>query len=193
MITFNYGGKSFDLRNTPDELTLVEFEQIFNIQNRPNNKDQNIQNHFEVFELLGVPDEILDKMTQKEFIEAVEAFNTYEIDNTAPKEVVVGKRKYIAYEGEEFEFGARDLSLIEKAANLGDGHFPSYVLAIIFKDEELTRVEHKDWNHIKHKATIFRKELSAKEALPYLGRVARRTVSVLDNLNKPKEDGPQED
>lgn len=186
MIELNYAGETFELRNEPKELTLKEFENYYNIVNDPKYENRQIDKYFKVFEMMGVPDEILDALDQEEFVKLVNAFNNYKIDTKLKRKIKVGKRSYVAFEGKaaDFKFMARDISLIERAANLEDGHFPSWVLAVMFKDEELTPTEHKDWSHIKHKQKLFLENLMSDVALPYISRFARRQVKTMENLQK---------
>jgi hypothetical protein len=184
MLEIKHGDEIFELRNTPDELTLNEFDMIFSTVNRLG-KDT-ITKYFEVFEFLKVPDLVLDSLDQEEFINMVKNFNDYQLPNVVPKEVVVNKRTYTSFEGDEFIFKARDISLIEQAQLKNDGHFPSWVVAILFKDVELTNTEHRDWTHIKHKAEQFRKHLTAAEAAPFMVRVVRRQLNELEEATDEK-------
>jgi len=179
MIEINYGEEVYELRNTPEELTLNEFDTIYSITNRTGN--DTITKYFQVFEFLKVPNDVLDSLSQKEFIDMVREFNDYELPNDVVNEVVVNNRTYKSFDGDEFEFKARDISLIEQAQLLNDGKFPSWVVAILFKDVDLTNTEHRDWAHIKHKAELFRKNLKACDAVPFMVRVVRRQMSELDD------------
>jgi len=178
MIELKYGDEVYQLKNTPDEIKLGEFEKIFNIANNP--QLEPMGKYFAIFELLEVPDEVLDSMNQQEFIDAVQAWNSYDLNNEPLPFVEVGGRRYVSFEGEEFIFMARDISLIEKSAASGDGHFPSTVMAILFKDDQLTPTEHRDNAHIKHKAKLFRENLTADMAVPFLARVARRQIESVE-------------
>lgn len=180
MIQFNYGSEEvYELPNEPKEMSLGQFEKIFNITN--NDNLGLIEKYMKVFEMLGLPDEVLDSMNQQEFVEAVKKFNDYMIHPTTESKIEINGHTYVSFAGEEFEFMAKDLMKIEKAAISGDGHFPSMLMAILFKDESLTNTEHYTDAHIKHKAKLFREHLTADMCLPYLARVARRTVTTLED------------
>jgi len=189
MLEINYGDKVYELRNAPDELTLNEFDTIFSIVNRQGNDV--VSKYFEVFEMLKVPNDVLDSLNQKEFLDTVRSFNDYELPKDVPDEIVVNGRTYKSFEGVEFEFKARDISLIEQAQLKYDGHFPSWVVAILFKDVDLTNTEHRDWNHIKHKAELFRKQLKSDVAAPFMVRVMRRQLAELNESTDESKDGTE--
>jgi hypothetical protein len=189
MLLIKCGEEEFELRNEPNELTLKEFDNIFSIVNRPD--VDRISSYFEMFELLGVPNSILDNLTQKEFIEMVKSYNDYEIPNTVVQELEINGRKYSSYIGKEFEFKARDISLIEQAQAKADNRFPSWIMAILYKDSELGRNEHFDWNHIKHKANLFRDNVTSDIVAPLMVRIARRQIKTIEEgvNNKDLENG----
>ena len=176
MIELKYGNEVYELRNTPDELTLNEFDIIFSLVN--SQRDDNVSKYFQVFSFLKVPDKVLDSLSQKEFIELVKNFNDYQLPNDLVEVIEINGRIYRTMnEGDTFEFKARDISLLEQAQLKNDGHFPSWIAAILYKDEQLTNTEHRDWTHIKHKAELFRKNVKAAVVIPYLVRVAKKQIS----------------
>lgn len=180
MLEIKYGTETYTFRNTPAEITLGEFDKIFTINYRQGS--DNITKFFEVFEFIGVPNEVLDSLNQKEFYEAVKAYNDFIMPTEVVKEFEVNGRKYLSFDGDEFELKARDISLIEQAQLKNDGHFPSWVAAIILKDEQLTNTEHRDWTHIKYKAEQFRKHLTAGDVAPLVARFARRQLNQLSEV-----------
>lgn len=192
MLIIKCGEESFELRNEPNELTLKEFDNIHSIVDRP--QGDQVTKFFEILESMGVPEYILDNLTQKEFIEAVKLYNDYEMPNELKQEIEVNGRKYVLFTGEEFEFKARDISYIEQAQLKQDKRFPSWVMAILYKDEELGRNEHYDWNHIKHKANLFRDNLKTDIVVPLMARLVRRKVKDLEEgvSQKDIENGVQD-
>lgn len=186
MIELNYGGETFELRNEPHELTLKEFELYYEIVNNPKYQGRDIDKYFKIFEMLGVPDEFLDALDQEEFVNLVNAFGNYQMPTKLKKKIKIGNRTYVAFKGkeEDFKFMARDIASIERAANLGDGHFPSWMMAVLYKDDQLTNTEHRDWSHIKHKQKLFLENLMADEAVPYIARFARRQVKAMENIEE---------
>jgi hypothetical protein len=55
-------------------------------------------------------------------------------------------------------------------------NFPAYILAVLFKDDALTKNEHYVESHLKHKCSLFAENLTADIAMPYLSLVAKRTL-----------------
>jgi len=181
MININYNGGTFQLRNEPNEIKLKEFEGVYNALN--NDNLSGFEKYFKVFEVMGVPSDYLEAIDDEELMELIKAFNDIEVSNPIPaKSIEIGGRNYVAYEGEEFKFSAKDLVEIEKAAKRGVTNFPSYCLAVIFKDDQLTPTEHRTSAHINHKASIFADNLSADFAIPYLSLIAKRTLKNLEKV-----------
>jgi hypothetical protein len=181
MININYNGGTFQLRNEPNEIKLKEFEGIYNALN--DDKLSGFEKYFKVFEVMGVPSEYLEAIEDNELIDLIKAFNDITVNNPTPaKSIEIGSRNYVAYEGEEFKFSAKDLVEIEKAAKRGVSNFPSYCLAVIFKDDQLTPTEHRTKAHIEHKAALFADNISADFAIPYLSLIAKRTLKNLEQV-----------
>jgi hypothetical protein len=181
MININYNGGTFQLRNEPNEIKLKEFEGVYNALN--DDKLSGFEKYFKVFEVMGVPADYLEAINDDELMELIKAFNDITVSNPIPvKSIEIGGRNYVAYEGDEFKFSAKDLVEIEKAAKRGCTNFPSYCLAVIFKDDQLTPTEHRTSAHINHKASIFADNLSADFAIPYLSLIAKRTLKNLEKV-----------
>lgn len=169
---------TFELRNNPKEIKLSEWEKIYNQL-----KDESItplERYWNVFELMGVPEEVMNKITQEDFVKLISEFNNIQVENETPlKEFEVNGRTYTAYEGEEFQFMGRDLVMIEKASVNPKHNYCSYCLAVLFKDNQLTTTEHYTDAHLQHKAKLFAEHLTANDALPYLTLIAKRVVKSL--------------
>jgi hypothetical protein len=187
MVTINYEGKAFELRNEPSEISLKEFNKIFTILNTP--EKGKLEQYFDVFESLGVPSELLDEIEQADFIELVKQFNAMQVSTEIPiNAIMIEGFNYVAYK-DEFKFKAKDLIEIEKLAKRGVSNFPSMILAILFKREDLSPKEHYVLAHIEQKAKLFEKHCTADFALPYITLVARRTLKSLENVESNNGSG----
>ena len=167
--------------NQPTELLLKEFEDLWNVIN-----DKSLggsERMLVAFNKLGISEEEIDLMTKEQFIEnSIELKKSEYNDELPPAEIEVKGRKYIANIDEDLIISARDVIAIERLAKHSAGRFPSSVMAVIYKDAELTKNEHFTDAHIKHKASLFRDEFPAKYAIPLLVRVARETVKDLTSV-----------
>jgi hypothetical protein len=180
MVTINYAGESFELRNEAKEVRLSEFNKIHNILSL--DKTGHFEKYTEVFKVLGVPEDVIDGMSIEEFVELVKMFNDISQTKENPvQSFEIDGYTYTAYTGEKFEFTAKDLVMLERGFKQGVGSVPAFVLAVIFKREDLTKKEHFDTAHINHKAKLFSEHLFMDVALPYLGLVSQRVIKQVEN------------
>lgn len=168
--------KDYDVRNTVEELTVSEFEEVAAIQ-----QDQTLdylEKQIKVFTTLGVPEEVLDEMGVVEFKQHVKTFNDVE-----PKEypflpeVEVEGYVYKAFD-EEFKLPVRDLKHIESKVKKSPTKYMAFMLAVIFKREDLTKAEHYDNAHLKHKEELFGK-LPAAVAVPYVQQIGKELSNAI--------------
>jgi hypothetical protein len=160
------------------EMTVGQFEKISDIIN-----DQSllpIERYIDALEALGVPQYIIDDITDEELFEIVKSFNSMD---TLPTELVrTFEHKgytYVAYE-DEFKLKAMDMAKIEKELAKNKEIFSS-IIAILFKRVDLTRNEHYTDAHIKLKKDIA-KGLNANDFYPYVVEIIKRLA------NKMKQD-----
>jgi len=165
-----------EVPNTVEELTVAEFEEVAAIQ-----QDQELDfldKQIKLFTYLGVPEEELDNMEIVEFRNHVKAFNDVE-----PKEypflaeVEIEGFVYRAYE-DEFKLPIRDLKHIENKVKKSPSKYMAYMLAVIFKREDLTKVEHYDNAHLKLKEKLFSK-LPAAVAVPYVTHIGKELANAM--------------
>jgi len=176
-----YKVRDYEIKTSINEMTIAEFESISALLK--NESLETIERYFEVLEFLGVPEAILDELTDEELFNAIKSFNTQAASKELKPSFELGGYTYRAYEdGTEFSLKARDLSYIEKAAKTQTAWL-SYIMAIIFKREDLGKSEHYADAHIKFKAKIFG-ELNAGEYYPYMLAVTERINQQITNYVK---------
>ena len=168
----------YEVRNTVEELTVKEFEEIAAIQ-QDHTLDY-LEKQIKVFTTLGVPEEALDEMGVVEFKKHVKSFNDVE-----PKEypflpeVEIEGFVYKAYD-EEFKLPVRDLKHIEKKVNSSPQKYMAFMLAVIFKRTDLTKTEHYDKAHLQQKEKLFGK-LPAAIAVPYIQFIGEELSKAMQN------------
>lgn len=174
MIELNLNGSDYALPNDAKEVRLADFNKIYKISQL---KDVGyFEKHLKIFELFGIPYHQWDDISEEKIVELIAEFNKVKVDGSVLcNKVEVNGRTYTAFE-DEFVFKARDLVEIERAALKQVDNFPAYILGILFKDDNLTRIEHYVESHIKHKASLFAEHLTSDIAIPYLSLVAKRTL-----------------
>ena len=157
--------KGTQIKNNIEDYTVEDFE---NVSNKLNDEEKsNVEKYFDVLETLGVPD--LDDMTDDEFFDIIKQFN-FSTKLELQQYIELDGYKYVAHDG-EFKLRAKDLALIEKAVDKEPKRYLARLMAIIYKREDLSKVEHYDEAHLKHKEKLFR-TAGAKYAYPYLVYVA---------------------
>jgi len=128
-----YNYKGFDIKTSVNEMTVEQFEKTTQILN--NEKLSTIERYFNLLSYLGIPDGVLNEITDDEFFNIVKQFSKDELTN---KQLIPFFEhegvKYVAYDGDEFKLKAKDLILIEKNINSGSSYFAS-TIAILFKPE----------------------------------------------------------
>jgi len=180
MVTIKYAGEEIQLRNEAKEVRLSEFNKIHNILST--DKAGHFEKYTEVFKVLGVSEDVIDDMSIEQFIELVKMFNDISQTKENPvQSFEIDGYIYTAYKGEEFKFTAKDLVMLERGFKQGVGSIPAFVLAVVFKREDLTKKEHFDPTHINHKAKLFSEHLYMDVALPYLGLVSQRVIKQAEN------------
>ena len=164
----------YEVKNTVEELTVKEFEEVASIQNDAGL--DYVEKQIKVFTTLGVPEDVIDSMDIVEFKNHVKAFNDVE-----PKEypflpeVEIEGYVYKAFD-EEFKLSVRDLKHIE--SRVKKGKYMAFMLAVIFKRTDLTKTEHYDNAHLKEKERLFSK-LPAAVAVPYVTHIGKELAKAM--------------
>ena len=154
----------FNVKNSLEDMTVKEFEKISMILQDP--ELEQLERYITMLEYLGMPDEIINRLTDDELFDVIGSFTAKEYEDFLIPEVEIGGYRYVAYEGEGFKLYARDLLLIEKAIKKSPNYM-STIIGIVFKRDDLTTTEHFANAHIVHKASLFG-ELNAAQMYPYL-------------------------
>ena len=168
--------KEYEIPSAIDELTIEQFQKV---SQYANDLGLNyVERQIKIFEYLGVPD-IWDELTAKELKEFVRAFNDVpkrEFDWV--QSVEIDGYTYTAFTGEEFDLTVKDISLIEKKITKEGTDIP-YIMAVLFKREDLDKKEHYAEAHIKQKAKLFAKQ-PAEICVNYITKVGQEATNMLE-------------
>lgn len=159
-----------EIPNQLNELSVQQFEEITSIH--ANNELDAIEKHLEVFAMFGITEEEFEDTSIEEFKEYVRQFNDIKGADPIVNTLELDGYTYTAFD-EVFKLSVRDTKHIEKVMSSRHKGYISEMLAILFKRNDLTKTEHYDQAHIKHKAKLIR-EQKASLALPYLVEVGQK-------------------
>lgn len=186
MIKLEYNGKEYEIKSEISELIVSEFEQISSILNThieetDNDKKQildmlNYYNMwFEILEVLNVPTEIIDNLTEKEFWQIVKSLNlmpTYTeiyIDSIE----IDGEKFYVEKrENGSIKFTIKMLKNIQHNLILHPKRHMSYILAEIFKSDTLSIDER----------VMYLCNADVMIMLPYLTLVNHKIIENFNNM-----------
>lgn len=169
--------RGINLKNSVTELTIQEYEKITIALN----KDvDDVEKYLDVIVICGMVDEeILTKITFSELFEFIKSLANEDegvLKGTLINEIEVANRVYRCDVNTIDDILAQDTSLLIKAMKKNNVKYILEMMAILFKDVELTRKEHYAPAHIKHKMAMFA-DLPAYYALPYISLM----IELIDN------------
>ena len=178
MIIFE-GDKEYKFRNLGSEVTLAEFDkvnQIFNPKSEigKDEKDKpKLVKWLKVVALLG--DKGLDDVIDTDsLLNMIKNFKATDIDADIIDSITIGKRTYeLAKKEGKLYLSGKDTSTIEEFFRTKN-NWVTYTIAILFKDVELSVKEHYDNAHLKYKAELFGKELTAEICAPIIYEVNKQ-------------------
>ena len=158
------------------ELTIEQFEQVTEIGN--DSTLDPIDKHLKIFEYLGIPEKDFNDMPVEDFVKIVQAFN----DHPKLDYPVIDTLEHEGYTYKaELKLTVRDTKLIEKYSLAKDKGYISKIMAVFFKREDLSSIEHYTEAHLKHKAKWLCQQ-KAPLCIPYITFISE----------KIKQQAPQE-
>lgn len=180
MLTVRINEIDYSIKQKLNEFTIGEFEIITAILSNP--ELDKIDKYTQIFTVLGVPSETIDNMETSEFFELIKNFANIEDDidyllAEKVKEIEINGRVYQSYEGDIFKMNVKQMKMIEKFIKLNPQTYISDLMAILFKDVQLTNNEHYVDAHIKHKSKLFKDNVTVDVALPYVGFFSKELLT----------------
>lgn len=181
MLKVEFNEVIYDVKNKPEEMSVGLFQKICNILTDKN--EYYFENWLKVINELGLPKEAINKIDDDVLLKFIESLDFSSGDNFI-KEFEYDGYIYRAYDDDKFILGAMDLSEIEKVIKSNKDNHAQYIMAILFKREDLGYKEHYDKGHIDYKARIFYKNMTADVAIPYIWVVNIKLMKHLEMLKK---------
>jgi hypothetical protein len=154
MITYNFEGKQETMLSKPNEISIKLFDEIVEATNGV----EEIDYYLIMFEKLGLSKNLVDRIDHGNILRLIQDWKkdmTFKKNAKIQKTIEIGGFKYNAFTGDEFKFGAKDYSLIEKYIKANVFNYTPYIMAVVYKREDLSFNEHYDNAHLKHKMSLF--------------------------------------
>jgi hypothetical protein len=178
MLKVKIGEQEFSLKQKAGEFTIKEFEKLASVLNDKSINE--LTRYSEAFVMLGADEDVLDEFDGFSFYRLIREFKNYEMEiGEFTKHIEINGRMYESFT-EEFFFKVKDMKLIEDAVALNSEFYVGEMMAILFKDVELTKVEHYDPAHIKHKAKLFRENVGYDVAIPFISEFSSNLIKTLE-------------
>lgn len=175
MLKINVKEKSYEIKNSVDELLLKDFEYITSIFN--NKEKQNFEKWSEIFVFLGLPEDVVDEFDTFAFIDIIKEFNIINIkDKEIVKEFEIDGDLYVSYD-ETFKITVKEMSLIEHYIQKNADRYLGEIMAVLYKRPGFDKSVNYDKAHIHHKAELFRRTLTADKAVPFISFLSKKLIS----------------
>lgn len=181
MKTIILNDTEYHLPHQPSDFKLGKYEKVMKILEEDVTE---IEKYSNLLVELGIPEEVIDDLTIEEFSSTIKDYmegTTYDFSKFKfVPTIEVNGRTYQAFdEDAEFLLKVKDLNWIEKLIKRNPDKYLAEVLAVIFKDIELTKTEHYTDAHIRHKASLFRENVTLDIAIPYIGAISHELLTSL--------------
>lgn len=173
-------GTEYELRNLGSEVTLNELAKISLILDENSGKDFT-DCWLEVLSILGSR-ELVEAIPLNQFTEAVKLVQITNITREIEPSIEVNGRTYeCELENGELQLSAKDMAKIENLVRKG-GAWGNKAFAVVYKDTELSNVEHYADAHIKHKGDIFGEHVNADIAAPVIFQLSKIVMLYIESL-----------
>ena len=171
--------KEFDVKNEINEFTIEEFENVSRILN--DEEVEKFERWANLLIYLGVPESEVYDLDFTEFVEYIKLFSDTKVkpSNEFCKVIELDGYTYTSHE-DELKISVREMKMIEKQVSNNPHHYISYLMSVLFKRNDLTKVEHYTDAHIKQKAKLF-SSLSAELAIPYATFIGLKLSNRIEN------------
>lgn len=180
MITVSINGQSKQIKGHLEEITIDEFERLCRVILEE--REDIIDKHLDIFSVLGMSEDDLNMITPDEFVETLKQFRSLDKDvKDFQKEITIDGKVYSAYTGDKFILSVRDLARIEKFIKIGKHKFVGELLAVIYKDNTLSKEANYNPDYIAEKAKLFREKMTADVAYPYLNLITKDLTNTILN------------
>lgn len=177
MLQIEIAGSVYQLKHKPEDFLIGEYERVSSIMN--NDELDQIDKYTQLFIELGIPQDVLEELNTIKFFEIIKSYTSYQLEiGEFTKEIEINGRLYKSFD-DDFFLSVKDMKEIERSIKRNPDSFIGDIMAIVFKDVELTKNEHFVDAHIKHKSKLFREHVGFDKAVPFIAYFSKEVISSL--------------
>lgn len=173
MLIVKYNNKKYNVKNETNEILIGEFEDLIETMNSEKNY---IDRWSEVFVLLGLPQDVVDDMDSEDFINIIKEMNiTIDRDMELTPEIEIEGILY-KLKSNEIKISVKDMRFIEDFIIKGKNKYIGDIMAVLYRNEKSDDVINYDLSHIKHKAKLFRENVTVDKSIPFIKYLSTKIV-----------------
>jgi hypothetical protein len=181
MITINYENDKYKIKNSLDEFTINEFEEIcFIISSENMNR---YDKWYSIFTYLGLPIDVCDDLDAEYFNNIVDEFNVVDVENVdIYKEIIINDKITLKAYDEKFKLTVKESRLIENFCIENKNKNIAGIMAILYKNEDVDDNMKYDVNHLKYKEELIKHNVTADKCIPILKMVSNKMIKDYKNM-----------
>lgn len=177
MITIKHKNDSYKIKNKLSEMTIDEYENVSSIISDDNK--EYFEKYMDVMVYLGVPSPVVESMDLEELIQFIKVLENCKVKGFKKTIELDGCTFRAIEDGKQYPtITPKVLKLIEKVIKDKPTKNIADLLAILFKRED-EESEHYSPSHLKYKVELFRNNLKANVAIPYIVYISEK---ILNNI-----------
>jgi hypothetical protein len=169
MLEVNIDGTLFNIKQSPKDFTIGEYEDIVSIIK--NDKFDEFDRYYELFLHLGIPQDLLDDFDIFNFKKLIWAYNDLEEENTMINEIEIDGVKYKSYD-KEFSISLKQMRTSISCIKNDSVRCLAEIMSIFFHEVNLSRDD--NWNRLNDRAELFRNKMTADIANPYFLEIIKK-------------------
>lgn len=181
MLSIKHNGNVFQVKSSINEFTVGEFEHISAIIN--DNEKDHLDKWSEIFVYCGLDKEVLDDMDAFDFMELIKEFNVFDVVGGEIIKTLELDGIFYYSHVTDFKISVKEMRMIEDFIKDDTNKYIANVMAVIYKREDTDKIINFDSSHIKHKASLIRKQVTADKCVPIINYISQKLVKDFDILN----------
>lgn len=173
MIIVKHNDNKYNIKSEIEEILIGDFENIIDVMNTERNY---VDRWSEVFTYLGLPNEVIEDMDSEDFLNIIKEVNiTIDKDVELTKEITIEGINY-RLKSDEIKISVKDMRFIEDFIIRGKNKYIGEIMAVLYRNESSDDNINYDLSHIKHKAKLFRDNVSVDKSIPFIKYLSTKIV-----------------